>query len=110
MRQNELLKTILSDYFSEHGEAELLNKESLEAFCAYANSWFQKTKPVGLGHTIAEGISIRFSDGKEFPLYAPEEIFQPFSPQAVGITTGAGGSVRGAGAVLDSSLSITGNT
>lgn len=109
MQQNELLKTILSDYFSEHADAEA-NKEALEAFCTYANSWFQKTKPVGLGHTIAEGISIRFSDGKEFPLYVPEEIFKPFSPQAVGITTGAGGSVRGAGAVIDSSLSITGNT
>jgi hypothetical protein len=109
MQQNELLKTILSDYV-EINPQSVEDKATLEAFCAYVNEWFQKTKPVGLGHTIAEGISIRFSDGKEFPLYSPKEIFQPFAPQAVGITTGAGGSVRGAGAVLDSSLSITGNT
>jgi hypothetical protein len=110
MQPNELLKTILSDYVAELG-LTADNKESLDAFCAYANTWFQKTKPVGLGHTLAEGVSIRFADGSEFPLYTPEKVFQPFEPQSVGITSGSGGSVRAASAAtVDSSLSITGNT
>lgn len=108
MPQSELLTTILNDYLAEKSVSPDARKE-VEKFYEYATTWLLDKKPIGLGHSFGNGLSIRFADAKELVMISSAE--SAFSvPPAVSITGTSGGSVRQASsAVVDSSRGITGN-
>lgn len=107
MPQSELLTTILNDYLAEKPVSPDARKE-VEKFYEYATNWLNEKKPIGLGHSFGNGLSIRFTDGKELVMLADDSP-ELLTPRAVNITGANGGSVRGAGAIVDSSRSITSN-
>lgn len=106
MPQNELLKTILSDYVNEKLN-EIGDDAAVSAFCAYAAEWLQKNKPIGLGHSFGNGLSIRFADGRELVFFdAADEV--PITAPAFSITGNVGGAVRQANvSATDTSHSIS---
>lgn len=102
--QSELLTTILNDYKKTTGEE---HHAVVEKFCEYAANWLHNKKPIGLGHSFGDGLSLRFADTKELAIIAVDGPGL-FVPPSVSITGSSGGSVRQAsGAVIDSSLGIT---
>ena len=108
MPQSELLTTILNDYLAEKSVGPEARKE-VEKFYEYATAWLLDKRPIGLGHSFGNGLSVRFADAKELVMITSDDS-GAFVPPAVSITGANGGSVRQASsAVVDSSFGITGN-
>ena len=107
LNQNSLTEEIRAAYLAEHKQSPTRAK-AIESFCEFAESWLAKSGIIGLAQN-PDGMSIRFSDGKESVLFtAVSTVDQSQFFSSVGVTGSAGGSVRGAGAVKDDSISITG--
>jgi hypothetical protein len=82
MPASEVLNNILDDFTSK--KPELVSNE-LKAFCDYAAMWLATNNIVGVGHT-QNGLSLRFSDGRELVLFEPVEEMIIQVPGDVGIT------------------------
>lgn len=105
MQKKEILSLILDSFLSNR-EQPAGTVAELHDFCAYATKWLADRGVVGVGHSNS-GLALRFSDGEEAPLFVVQQE-EPINLPAVSITGNSGGSVRGAGAVADNSVKITG--
>ena len=103
MLEKEILTQILEQYEEEHKPKKTAAK-GIQDFCAYATKWFSNRGVIGVGHTT-DGIALRFADGRELLLCRTTPT-NPDMGAAVSLS-GAGGSVRSAGAIADNSVSIT---
>jgi len=82
MPVSEVLNNILDDFTAK--KPELVSTE-LKAFCDYAATWLATNNIVGVGHT-QNGLSLRFSDGRELILFEPAEEVLIQLPGDVSIT------------------------
>lgn len=83
MPEKDVLSKIGADYLAATPDA---SAEKVSAFCAYATKWLRDRGVVGLGHTDS-GMALRFADGTELLLVAPDVApTQIVAPGAFNIT------------------------
>jgi hypothetical protein len=105
--KSELLNQILTDYLAaDSHDAEKV--AAVTDFCNFVDAWFLEHKPVGVSPATdsGSGVTVRFSDGANLSLFPAEHDAVPHGGIAVSITGNSGGSVRGAGGMVDNSVPI----
>jgi len=107
MPEKNLLEKILSDFLASRPSLDGSSLGTLQEFCQYATTWLAEKGLLGVGHAV-DGISLRFADGQEYLLTAARQGDDIANMPAMSITGNNGGSVRGAGAMQDAAVRITG--
>lgn len=106
MSDQTVIASIRDAYLAANKQSPTRIK-AIDHFCEFAEDWLRDSGIIGLAQH-SDGMALRFNDGKESVLFTlttsiPDAQF--FSSVNV---TGAAGSVRGAAAVQDTSMGITG--
>lgn len=105
--KSELLNQILTEYLDSGSRTDEIVSAVVD-FCNYVDAWLLSHKPVGVSPAAdaGSGVTVRFSDGTNLSLFPSEHEAAPNGGVAVSITGNSGGSVRGAGAMADTSVPI----
>lgn len=103
MPENEIFAQMLSDFTQRQPAAA--DAPILNAFCAYAKTWFLEKGVVGVAQT-ANGFALRFRDGSEHVLFSTS--YQTVADQPALSISGGAGSSRPTAPVADTSFRITG--